>query len=90
MSAASDLLHAPLPQRVDQLLDESGLLCPLPIVHLSAALRQAQPGQVLHVIASDPGFIPDLLRWLRVRPHCLLALRQDGQRQQAWLRCECA
>lgn len=87
MSHLATLLQAPLPEHIDQRLDESGLLCPLPLVHLSAALRHAKPGHILHIIATDPGFIADLLRWLRVRPHRLLALRQESDKQQAWLVC---
>lgn len=79
------LLVAPLPT-ANAIVDASGLLCPLPIVRLSQALRRASVGDVIHVIATDPGFFPDLERWLRVRPLTLAALRQTGDaRFEAWI-----
>ena len=39
----------------DQELDASGLNCPLPILRAKKALSAMQSGQVLHIIATDPG-----------------------------------
>lgn len=79
-------LAAEPPAACDLILDERGLLCPLPIVHLGKALREAAPATVFEVIATDPGFFPDLLRWIRVRPVTLLALRAGEGEFRAWLR----
>ena len=80
------LLRAPIPEHVDAELDERGRLCPLPIVHLAAWLRRAAPGDVVRMLADDPGFPADLLRWLRVRPVDILAVRQDEIIATVWLR----
>lgn len=42
-------------QRFDQQLDASGLNCPLPILKAKKALAGLGPGEVLHIIATDPG-----------------------------------
>ncbi len=49
----------------DQLLDCSGLLCPMPIVKTSKLMKELQPGQVLKMIATDPGSPPDIAAWSR-------------------------
>ena len=40
---------------VDREIDTSGLNCPLPILRAKKALSDMQSGQVLKVIATDPG-----------------------------------
>ena len=49
----------------DQLLDCSGMLCPMPIVKTSKAMKELQPGQVLKMIATDAGSPPDIEAWSR-------------------------
>ncbi len=43
----------------DQELDASGLNCPLPILRAKKTLNAMASGQVLHVIATDPGSVKD-------------------------------
>ena len=43
----------------DQELDASGLNCPLPILRAKKALNSLDAGQVLHIIATDPGSVKD-------------------------------
>ena len=43
----------------DQELDASGLNCPLPILRAKKTLNAMSSGQVLHVIATDPGSVKD-------------------------------
>ena len=40
--------------------DASGLACPLPIVKTKKALADMQSGQVLRVVATDPGSVCDM------------------------------
>ncbi|WP_025918391.1 sulfurtransferase TusA family protein [Herminiimonas sp. CN] len=40
-------------------LDARGLNCPLPILKTKKALAEMLTGQVLHVIATDPGSVRD-------------------------------
>ena len=41
--------------QIDKEIDTSGLNCPLPILKAKKALTDMQSGQVLKVIATDPG-----------------------------------
>ena len=43
----------------DQELDARGLNCPLPILRAKKALNELTGGQVLRVIATDPGSVKD-------------------------------
>lgn len=45
--------------RTDQELDCRGLNCPLPILRTKQALGQIASGQVLKVLATDPGAVKD-------------------------------
>ena len=50
---------------VDETLDCTGLLCPMPIIKTQQAIKKLASGQVLEMIATDPGSIP--LRNLAIR-----------------------
>ncbi len=43
----------------DQELDASGLNCPLPILRAKKSLGALEAGQVLRIIATDPGSVKD-------------------------------
>jgi len=40
-------------------IDTSGLKCPLPVLKAKKALRQLDPGDLLHVTATDPSTLKD-------------------------------
>jgi len=43
----------------DQELDARGLNCPLPILRAKKALNELSGGQVLRIMATDPGSVKD-------------------------------
>lgn len=49
----------------DQVLDCKGLNCPLPILKTKKQVDSMQSGQVLKMIATDPGSINDMNAWTR-------------------------
>jgi len=62
----------------DQELDASGLNCPLPILRAKKALAALSAGQVLHVIATDPGAIKDFEAFAKQTGNELMESREDG------------
>ncbi len=46
-------------------LDARGLNCPLPILRAKKALNNMSSGQILHVVATDPGSIKDFEAFAR-------------------------
>jgi len=49
-----------IPMNFDKELDARGLSCPLPILKTKKALNDLTSGQVLKVIATDPGSVKDM------------------------------
>lgn len=45
--------------RYDKEVDARGLNCPLPILRAKKMLAEMQSGQIVHVLATDPGSIKD-------------------------------
>jgi len=56
----------------DQELDCQGLNCPLPILKTKQAIDGMAPGQVLKMIATDPGSVKDMAAWVRQTGHELV------------------
>lgn len=71
---------------VDKVLDCSGLLCPMPVIRTSQAIRELAPGQVLKVIATDSGFHNDIEAWARQTGHVLLSKDQEDGKFVAYIR----
>jgi len=44
---------------VDMELDARGLNCPLPILRAKKSINELAPGQVLRIVATDPGSVKD-------------------------------
>jgi len=57
----------------DQELDARGLNCPLPILRAKKALTGMQSGQVLKILATDPGSLKDFQAFSRQTGNELLA-----------------
>ena len=57
----------------DKELDTRGLNCPLPILRTKKALAGIQSGQVLKIVATDPGSVKDFETFSKQTGHALLA-----------------
>jgi tRNA 2-thiouridine synthesizing protein A len=65
---------------VDRELDARGLNCPLPILRTKKSLNEMISGQILRVLATDPGSVRDFQAFSRQTGHELLASSaEDGQ-----------
>ena len=66
--------------KADKVLDCSGMLCPIPVVKTAKAIKQIEVGQVLQMIATDPGAPPDMEAWSRQTGHEMLeSTEEDGK-----------
>ncbi len=63
---------------VDQRVDARGLSCPLPIVKTAQAMKAMTAGQVLEVLATDPGSVKDFAAWSKSTGNDLLESTSDG------------
>ena len=63
----------------DQVLDCTGMACPLPVVKTAQAIKKMGPGQVLELLATDPGVERDMRAWSRRTGNELMSIGQrDG------------
>jgi tRNA 2-thiouridine synthesizing protein A len=64
--------------QADQVLDCSGLSCPMPIIKTKKAIDALQIGQVLEMIATDPGSKSDMDAWTKKTGHALVGSSEEG------------
>ena len=57
----------------DKDLDARGLNCPLPILRAKKALGELQSGQVLRIVATDPGAVKDFTAFCKQTGNELLS-----------------
>jgi len=62
----------------DQELDASGLNCPLPILRAKKTLTSMASGQVLHIIATDPGSVKDFEAFAKQTGNELMESKEEG------------
>ena len=65
-------------QTIATTVDARGLACPLPIARTARAMRDLAPGQLLEVLATDPGSVPDFDAWSRSTGNPLVESGQEG------------
>ncbi|MBL8414952.1 MAG: sulfurtransferase TusA family protein [Propionivibrio sp.] len=63
----------------DRELDVKGLSCPLPILRTKKALAEMSSGQVLRVLATDPGAVKDFQAFAKQTGNHLLANAEADQ-----------
>jgi TusA-related sulfurtransferase len=58
-------------------LDMKGFACPLPIVKTAQAIRELAIGELIEVLATDPGSVPDFAAWCDSTGHELVDRTED-------------
>jgi tRNA 2-thiouridine synthesizing protein A len=64
----------------DKEFDASGLACPMPIVKTKKALADMASGQVLRVVATDPGSVCDMQAFAEQTGNALLTSTTEGSK----------
>lgn len=62
----------------DMELDARGLNCPLPILRAKKSIQSLTSGQVLRIVATDPGSVKDFEAFCKQTGNELLDTMQDG------------
>lgn len=70
----------------DKELDARGLNCPLPILRTKKSLAEIAAGQVLKVIATDPGSVKDMQAFAKQTGNELVATAETGGVFEFYLR----
>ena len=63
---------------IAQTLDVKGLSCPLPIAKTAKAVRDLEPGELIEVLATDPGSVPDFRAWCSNTKNELIEQTEDA------------
>ena len=64
---------------IDKELDARGLNCPLPILRAKKALNDMQSGQVLKIVATDPGAVKDFQAFSKQTGNELLSQAEENR-----------
>ena len=62
----------------DVTVDARGLNCPMPIVKTAQAVKGLVSGQVLEVLATDPGSVKDFAAWSKSTGNEMVEQTVDG------------
>lgn len=57
-------------------LDLKGLVCPIPIVKVSQAVKQVQVGDLIEAFATDPGVLADIPAWCKTTGNELVKMER--------------
>lgn len=63
---------------IAQRVDAKGLACPMPIVRTAQAMKTLGSGQLLEVLATDPGSTKDFEAWSKSTGNPLLESAVEG------------
>ena len=67
-------------------LDATGLVCPEPLMLVRNKVREMEPGQVLHVLATDPTTKRDLDNFCHFMKHQMLATSSTDEIIEFWIK----
>lgn len=67
-------------------VDARGVPCPMPLLKAKLALNALQAGEVLYVMATDPGSQRDFKSFAQLAGHELLAEWSEASEYHYWLR----
>lgn len=70
----------------DKELDARGLNCPLPILRARKALNDMTTGQVLRIVATDPGSVKDFESFAKQTGNALLSQSGDEKEYTFFLK----
>lgn len=62
----------------DHTLDAKGLNCPLPILKAKKALKEVNVGEILEILATDPGSVADFQAFCRQTGNELIESTNEG------------
>ena len=70
----------------DKELDARGMNCPLPILRTRKMLNEMTSGQVLRIVATDPGSVKDMEAFAKQTGNPLVSHEQQGAEYVFYMR----
>ena len=72
-------MSAVVQTQYDLFLDCKNLLCPMPIIKLTQAIKKIEVGQTILTETTDPGSQYDIAAWARQTGHELISTSQNDK-----------
>jgi len=72
----------------DQTLDCKGLSCPMPIMKLAKKMKEMETGQILELLATDPGSKPDVPAWCSKTGNELIESGEESGVYKYYIKCK--
>ncbi len=70
----------------DQLLDVSGLACPMPLLKMKQSINTMSVGGVLYVITTDKASVRDFAVFLKQAGHVLVEQHESDKQYHFWIK----
>ena len=67
-------------------VDASGLSCPLPILRATQAIKEVGSGELVEIVATDPGSVKDFDAWSKSTGNALVEQDSNGGKSRFVLR----
>jgi tRNA 2-thiouridine synthesizing protein A len=64
-------------QKIDLILDTSGLLCPEPVMLLHKSVRDVESGELIQLVATDPSTTRDVPKFCHFLGHELVSQEES-------------
>jgi tRNA 2-thiouridine synthesizing protein A len=75
------------PNRPARTIDARGLRCPLPLIKARNEIDDIEPGELLEILATDPGADHDFRAWCARKHHELVSVGEEpGPVYRFWIR----
>jgi tRNA 2-thiouridine synthesizing protein A len=65
-------------EAIAQTVDAKGLSCPMPIVRTAQAMKAVSSGQLIEVLATDPGSLKDFDAWSKSTGNPMVESSTEG------------
>ena len=72
--------------KADLKLDLKNLMCPLPVVRMSQAIKKVEVGQVIEAEATDPGVLADIPAWTKSTGNEMVKTEKEGRVIRFWVK----
>lgn len=59
-------------------IDVKRLLCPLPVIRLGEMIETIEQGDLIEMLATDPGVLHDIPAWCKVHGHRLIKIDEKN------------
>ena len=59
-------------------VDTRRLLCPMPVIRMSQMINKINVGDIIELLATDPGTLHDIPAWCRVHGHKIINIEEKN------------